>query len=173
MPGTLLTNPSRLPSRSQAALTLGAAALLMAGLPACAIDARPRPVPVAVSIVDRDIGALLDVYAKDGRSFVGGKKLLADAGYPPGFEVAMYCPNDCYVNDIAAPMFCARRLRAAQTADAVWVISANLIFMPSRHRIGTFEGVVLRIGVWLWRPSFACNCAATRRGCRRGLLACA
>ena len=52
-------------------------------------------------------------------------------------------------------------------------ISANLIFMPSRHRIGTFEGVVLRIGVWLWRPSFACNCAATRRGCRRGLLACA
>ena len=94
----------------------------MAGLPACAIDARPRPVPVAMSIVDRDIGALLDVYAKDGRSFVGGKKLLADAGYPPGFEVAMYCPNDCYVNDIAAPMFCARRLRAAQTADAAWVV---------------------------------------------------
>ena len=27
------------------------------------------------------------------------KKLLADAGYPSGFEVAMDCPNDRYVND--------------------------------------------------------------------------
>jgi peptide/nickel transport system substrate-binding protein len=27
------------------------------------------------------------------------KKLLADAGYPTGFEVSMNCPNDRYVND--------------------------------------------------------------------------
>src|SRR5262249_23603005 len=27
------------------------------------------------------------------------KKLLADAGYPSGFEVGMDCPNDRYVND--------------------------------------------------------------------------
>ena len=27
------------------------------------------------------------------------KKLLADAGYPSGFEVGMNCPNDRYVND--------------------------------------------------------------------------
>lgn len=27
------------------------------------------------------------------------KKLMADAGYPDGFEVAMNCPNDRYVND--------------------------------------------------------------------------
>ena len=27
------------------------------------------------------------------------KKLLADAGYPNGFEVVMDCPNDRYVND--------------------------------------------------------------------------
>lgn len=27
------------------------------------------------------------------------KKLLADAGYPDGFEVTMDCPNDRYVND--------------------------------------------------------------------------
>ncbi|MFN7643773.1 MAG: amidohydrolase [Burkholderiales bacterium] len=27
------------------------------------------------------------------------KKLLADAGYPSGFEVRMNCPNDLYVND--------------------------------------------------------------------------
>ncbi|MBI5129052.1 MAG: ABC transporter substrate-binding protein [Rhodopseudomonas palustris] len=29
------------------------------------------------------------------------KKLLADAGYPDGFEVTMDCPNDRYVNDAA------------------------------------------------------------------------
>jgi peptide/nickel transport system substrate-binding protein len=29
------------------------------------------------------------------------KKLLADAGYPTGFEVTMNCPNDRYVNDAA------------------------------------------------------------------------
>ncbi|MCP8938843.1 ABC transporter substrate-binding protein [Alsobacter sp. SYSU M60028] len=45
----------------------------------------------------------LFVYSKD---FVrpkldvdGAKKLLADAGYPNGFEVGMDCPNDRYVND--------------------------------------------------------------------------
>jgi peptide/nickel transport system substrate-binding protein len=29
----------------------------------------------------------------------GAKKLLAEAGYPEGFEVTMDCPNDRYVND--------------------------------------------------------------------------
>ena len=29
------------------------------------------------------------------------KKLLADAGYPSGFEIGMNCPNDRYVNDAA------------------------------------------------------------------------
>ena len=27
------------------------------------------------------------------------KKLMAEAGYPQGFEVGMNCPNDRYVND--------------------------------------------------------------------------
>jgi len=31
----------------------------------------------------------------------GAKKLLADAGYPNGFEVQLDCPNDRYVNDEA------------------------------------------------------------------------
>ena len=31
----------------------------------------------------------------------GAKKLLAEAGYPDGFEVRMDCPNDRYVNDAA------------------------------------------------------------------------
>src|SRR5215470_6521653 len=32
---------------------------------------------------------------------IAAKKLLADAGYPDGFEVTMDCPNDRYVNDEA------------------------------------------------------------------------
>ena len=31
----------------------------------------------------------------------GAKKLLAEAGYPDGFQVTMDCPNDRYVNDAA------------------------------------------------------------------------
>ncbi len=31
----------------------------------------------------------------------GAKKLLAEAGYPQGFEVKLNCPNDRYVNDAA------------------------------------------------------------------------
>ena len=31
----------------------------------------------------------------------GAKKLLTEAGYPDGFEVALDCPNDRYVNDAA------------------------------------------------------------------------
>ncbi len=31
----------------------------------------------------------------------GAKKLMADAGYPQGFELGMDCPNDRYVNDAA------------------------------------------------------------------------
>ena len=32
---------------------------------------------------------------------INTKKLLADAGYPNGFEVELRCPNDRYVNDEA------------------------------------------------------------------------
>ena len=31
----------------------------------------------------------------------GAKRLLADAGYPNGFELTMHRPNDRYVNDAA------------------------------------------------------------------------
>jgi peptide/nickel transport system substrate-binding protein len=47
----------------------------------------------------------LFVYSKDfvrpKYDLEGAKKLLADAGYPNGFEVGMDCPNDRYVNDEA------------------------------------------------------------------------
>ena len=38
-------------------------------------------------------------FKRPGYDPEGAKKLLAEAGYPNGFEVGMDCPNDRYVND--------------------------------------------------------------------------
>ena len=38
-------------------------------------------------------------FAPEKVDIEGAKKLLAEAGYPNGFEVGMDCPNDRYVND--------------------------------------------------------------------------
>ena len=44
----------------------------------------------------KDLGARAAKYDVEG-----AKKLLADAGYPNGFELVLDCPNDRYVNDEA------------------------------------------------------------------------
>ncbi len=51
------------------------------------------------------------------------KKLLADAGYPSGFEVTMDCPNDRYVNDEAI-------CQAATTMLARIGVKVNLLAQP-------------------------------------------
>ena len=45
------------------------------------------------------------------------KKLLADAGYPQGFEVTMNCPNDRYVNDAQICQAVAAGLAQDQRQD--------------------------------------------------------
>ena len=52
----------------------------------------------------------------------GSKKLLAEAGYPQGFEVGMNCPNDRYVNDeeickAVAAMLAKTGIRVNLTAE--------------------------------------------------------
>jgi peptide/nickel transport system substrate-binding protein len=43
-----------------------------------------------------------DLEARAGKYDPGAaKKLLADAGYPDGFEITLDCPNDRYINDEA------------------------------------------------------------------------
>lgn len=49
-----------------------AAALLLAGLPACAHDTGHADRPVVISIVDRGTGQILPVHRKDGRDYVAG-----------------------------------------------------------------------------------------------------
>jgi peptide/nickel transport system substrate-binding protein len=51
------------------------------------------------------------------------KKLLAEAGYPQGFEVAMDCPNDRYVNDEAICQAVTSMLARAN-------IKVNLLAQP-------------------------------------------
>jgi peptide/nickel transport system substrate-binding protein len=48
----------------------------------------------------------------------GAKKLLAEAGYPNGFEVGMNCPNDRYVNDGQICQAVAASLAPASRASA-------------------------------------------------------
>jgi peptide/nickel transport system substrate-binding protein len=45
------------------------------------------------------------------------KKLLAEAGYPSGFEVALNCPNDRYVNDRRICQTVAANLSRIQRQD--------------------------------------------------------
>jgi peptide/nickel transport system substrate-binding protein len=44
-------------------------------------------------------GFVVDMNRRLSHDAAAAKKLLADAGYPNGFEVGMNCPNDRYVND--------------------------------------------------------------------------
>ena len=58
--------------------------------------ATPSPLMIAPELVTFE-----QDFARPKFDPEGAKKLLADAGYPNGFEVGMDCPNDRYVNDEA------------------------------------------------------------------------
>jgi peptide/nickel transport system substrate-binding protein len=63
------------------------------------------------------------------------KKLLADAGYPNGFEVGMDCPNDRYVNDEAICQAVVSMLARAG-------VKVNLMAQPKAQ----YFGKVLKAG---------------------------
>lgn len=60
------------------------------------------------------------------------RKLLADAGYPNGFELPLHCPNDRYVNDEAV----------CQAAVSMWArigVTVRLIATPFSTHSQTFQ----------------------------------
>ena len=57
--------------------------------------------PTALMIPAGMNGYIKELDVKPKYDPAAAKKLLADAGYPNGFEVGMDCPNDRYVNDEA------------------------------------------------------------------------
>jgi peptide/nickel transport system substrate-binding protein len=60
---------------------------------------RGASVPTALMIGNGVNGFQPDMNKRIPYDADAAKKLLADAGYPNGFEVTMNCPNDRYVND--------------------------------------------------------------------------
>ena len=60
---------------------------------------RGAATPIAVMFPSQVKGYAADLNKRLPYDPEASKKLLADAGYPGGFEVTMNCPNDRYVND--------------------------------------------------------------------------
>jgi peptide/nickel transport system substrate-binding protein len=60
---------------------------------------RNSAIPVALMIPPQVRGYAKDLDKRLPYDTEAAKKLLAEAGYPNGFEVKMNCPNDRYVND--------------------------------------------------------------------------
>jgi peptide/nickel transport system substrate-binding protein len=55
--------------------------------------------PTGLMIAPGITGFPADLNKRAPYDVEGAKKLMAEAGYPQGFEVGMNCPNDRYVND--------------------------------------------------------------------------
>ena len=62
---------------------------------------RGAALPTALMVGAAVRGFQADMNKRPAYDAEAAKKLLAEAGYPNGFEVAMNCPNDRYVNDLA------------------------------------------------------------------------
>src|SRR6266702_6114453 len=60
---------------------------------------RGAATPTNLMIAPGIKGFVVDMNRRLPHDAPAAKKLLADAGYPNGFEVGMNCPNDRYVND--------------------------------------------------------------------------
>jgi peptide/nickel transport system substrate-binding protein len=60
---------------------------------------RGLSIPAGIMVAPGVNGNAPDIDVPTKADSEGAKKLLADAGYPDGFEVRMNCPNNRYVND--------------------------------------------------------------------------
>jgi peptide/nickel transport system substrate-binding protein len=60
---------------------------------------RGMSIPAGIMVAPGVNGNTPDIDVPTKVDVNGAKKLLADAGYPNGFEVRMNCPNNRYVND--------------------------------------------------------------------------
>ena len=72
------------------------------------------------------------------------KKLLADAGYPNGFALTLYAPNDRYVNDEQLAQVLAQMLARAGIQTKVETMPASVYF--AKARAGEFSVALLGWG---------------------------
>lgn len=92
------------------------------------------------------------------------KKLLAEAGYPNGFELTMHCPNDRYVNDEAI-------CQAVTSMLAKIGVKATLVAQPKAvyfARTSPSQHYDVSFGMLGWTPSGydSWNVLANLVGCR-------
>ncbi|MHA1524533.1 MAG: ABC transporter substrate-binding protein [Alphaproteobacteria bacterium] len=105
-----------------------------------------------------------DQFKRMGYDVAGAKALLADAGYPNGFEVGMDCPNNRYVNDEAI-------CQASVAMLAKIGIKVNLLSQPKAKYFakvlasGDYQTSFFLLG---WTPgSFdSWNVLSNLHGCR-------
>jgi peptide/nickel transport system substrate-binding protein len=60
---------------------------------------RGQSIPAGMMIAPQVHGWTAELDKRPAVDVEGAKKLLADAGYPNGFEVTLDCPNNRYIND--------------------------------------------------------------------------
>ncbi len=103
---------------------------------------RGLSIPAGIMVAPGVNGNTPDIDVALKPDLAKAKKLLAEAGYPDGFEVPLYCPNNRYINDE----------QICQAAVAMWAkvgIKARLIAQPmSQHSQGfqRFEEPLYMLG---------------------------
>lgn len=126
---------------------------------------RNQATPSALMIAP-ELFALSKDFTRPAADPERAKKLLAEAGYPSGFEVGMDCPNDRYVNDEAICQAIVSMLARVN-------IKVNLLAQPKAKyfakilKPGGFNSSFYLLG---WQPSTqdSHNVLYEIMGCRTG-----
>jgi peptide/nickel transport system substrate-binding protein len=79
-----------------------------------------------------------------------GKKLLAEAGYPNGFESTIDCPNDRYINDQAVTEAVAAQIKKSIGVDLKVIAQPKAVFFPKMNR-GEFSVFLAGWGTMSWQ----------------------
>lgn len=99
---------------------------------------RGASTPVALMLPPQVNGYAPDLVKRLPYDVEASKKLLAEAGYPNGFEVTMNCPNDRYVNDGAICQAVAANLARANIKIKLEVETKGTYFPKILRRDTSF-----------------------------------
>jgi peptide/nickel transport system substrate-binding protein len=111
---------------------------------------RGLSVPTAVMYAPQVDGYPKEIDKVKAPDRAKAKKLLADAGYPNGFDVTLDCPNNRYVND--------EKLCVA--------IAAMLAQVEIKVRVNSMPRATTSRRSSSWTPASTCSAGACRRSTR-------